>query len=116
LRRRFVDGLMSSGTFSVPDEVKLGELPAALSYALDMTEGQPPEHCVRCCSIGMKIGREIGLSENRLRDLYYTLLLKISDVTVVPPESANFTSPTTSRSSKISSGSAAACRTSCGLS
>ncbi len=67
---------MSSGTFSVPGEVKLGELLAALSYALDMTEGQPAGHCVRCCFIGTKIGREIGLSEDRLRDLYYTLLLK----------------------------------------
>ena len=67
---------MGSGKFSVPGEVKLGELLAALSYALDMTEGQPAGHCVRCCFIGTKIGLELGLSEDRLRDLYYTLLLK----------------------------------------
>jgi HD-GYP domain-containing protein (c-di-GMP phosphodiesterase class II) len=67
---------MRSPNFSVPGEVNLGELLAALSHALDMTEGQPVGHCVRCCFIGTKIGREIGLSEDRLRDLYYTLLLK----------------------------------------
>jgi len=54
----------------------LSELIAALSHALDITEGQPAGHCVRCCWIGMGIGREIGLGEQTLRDLYYTLLLK----------------------------------------
>ncbi|KIF83887.1 metal-dependent phosphohydrolase [Noviherbaspirillum autotrophicum] len=48
----------------------------ALSYALDITEGQPPGHCVRCCWIGMHIGRSAGLSEEQLWELYYTLLLK----------------------------------------
>lgn len=56
--------------------LKLSELISALSHALDMTEGQPPGHCVRCCWIGMHIGREIGLPENQLWELYYTLLLK----------------------------------------
>jgi len=56
--------------------LKLSELIAALSYALDITEGQPPGHCVRCCWIGMHIGRRIGLPEAQLWELYYTLLLK----------------------------------------
>lgn len=56
--------------------IKLSELIGALSYALDITEGQPAGHCIRCCWIGMHIGREIGLSEDQLWDLYYTLLLK----------------------------------------
>lgn len=50
--------------------------PNALSHALDMTEGQPPGHCVRCCWIGMHVGRELGLPEDQLRELYYVLLLK----------------------------------------
>jgi HD-GYP domain-containing protein (c-di-GMP phosphodiesterase class II) len=54
----------------------LSELIGALSHALDITEGQPKGHCVRCCWIGMHIGREIGLSERELWELYYTLLLK----------------------------------------
>lgn len=54
----------------------LSELIAALSHALDITEGQPKGHCVRCCWIGMHVGREIGLGEQEQWELYYTLLLK----------------------------------------
>jgi len=57
-------------------EIRLAELLSALCHALDMTEGQPAGHCVRCCWIGMHIGREIGLGETELWELYYTLLLK----------------------------------------
>lgn len=56
--------------------LKLSELISALSHALDITEGQPEGHCVRCCWIGMHIGRAVGLNEDALWDLYYTLLLK----------------------------------------
>lgn len=56
--------------------LKLSELISALSHALDITEGQPEGHCVRCCWIGMHIGRAVGLDEDALWDLYYTLLLK----------------------------------------
>ncbi|MFJ6323332.1 MULTISPECIES: HD-GYP domain-containing protein [unclassified Rhizobium] len=41
-----------------------------------MTEGQPAGHCIRSCYIGTHIGREIGLDDDELHDLYYTLLLK----------------------------------------
>jgi HD-GYP domain-containing protein (c-di-GMP phosphodiesterase class II) len=57
-------------------ELKLSELIASLSYALDITEGQPPGHCVRACWIGMHIGRQAGLADEELWELYYTLLLK----------------------------------------
>lgn len=57
-------------------EIRLAELLGALSHALDMTEGQPVGHCVRCCWIGTHIGREIGLAGRELWELYYTLLLK----------------------------------------
>ncbi len=56
--------------------IKLSELIAALSQALDITEGQPEGHCIRCCWIGMHMGREIGMSDDDLWNLYYTLLLK----------------------------------------
>jgi len=56
--------------------LKLAELISALSHALDITEGQPGGHCVRCCWIGMHIGRHIGLDETQQWELYYTLLLK----------------------------------------
>jgi HD-GYP domain-containing protein (c-di-GMP phosphodiesterase class II) len=59
-----------------PPRLRLAEILGALSETLDMTEGQPPGHCVRSCYIGLAIGRELGLSEETLSELYYTLLLK----------------------------------------
>ena len=56
--------------------LKLSELIGSLSYALDLTEGQPAGHCVRSCWIGMNIGREAGMRSEHLWELYYTLLLK----------------------------------------
>lgn len=58
------------------DAIQLSEIIGAMSYALDITEGQPAGHCVRCCWIGMHIGQQAGLPENELWELYYTLLLK----------------------------------------
>ena len=63
-------------SLSVASDLKLSELISALSHALDITEGQPEGHCVRCCWIGMHIGRAIGMSDDELWGLYYTLLLK----------------------------------------
>ena len=65
----------TAATFQ-PTDLKLSELIGSLSYALDITEGQPPGHCLRCCWIGTHIGRRIGLPEAQLWELYYTLLLK----------------------------------------
>lgn len=56
--------------------VSLSEVLAALSYALDLTEGQRPGHTLRTCLIGMRLGEEIGLSEEMRSSLYYALLLK----------------------------------------
>lgn len=64
-------------TISVPDTtVSLSALLSAFSYALDITEGQPEGHCIRVCWIGIHIGREVGLGEEELWELYYMLLLK----------------------------------------
>ena len=62
-------------TASVSD-LTIGEVLGALSHALDLTEGQPPGHCVRCCYIGTRIGEKLGISGDVAADLYYTLLLK----------------------------------------
>ena len=58
------------------DHVRLSEVISALSYALDLTEGQPEGHSVRTCLIGMRIGREIGLDAEARSSLFYALLLK----------------------------------------
>ncbi|MCY0093157.1 HD-GYP domain-containing protein [Hoeflea ulvae] len=61
---------------SRPATFKRAELLGALSYALDLTEGQPAGHCMRCCWIGTRIGEALNLSDEALTDLFYTLLLK----------------------------------------
>jgi len=61
---------------SVGKSVTLAELLGALSYALDLTEGQPVGHCVRSTWIGMRIGSKLGLTPTQLGELYYTVLLK----------------------------------------
>ena len=57
-------------------QLRLAELLGALSHALDLTEGQPRGHCIRCCWIGTQLGMHIKLWPDELSDLYYTLLLK----------------------------------------
>ena len=57
-------------------EVRLSELLSALSHALDITEGQPEGHSLRCCWIGLQIAEELELDELQIWELYYTLLLK----------------------------------------
>lgn len=57
-------------------DMRLADIVGAVSYALDLTEGQPPGHCLRCTWIGMRMGGVLGLSPDQLSDLYYTLLLK----------------------------------------
>jgi putative nucleotidyltransferase with HDIG domain len=56
--------------------VSVSEVLAALSRALDLTEGQPEGHSIRACVLGMRLGESAGLSEEQLGDLYYALLLK----------------------------------------
>ena len=56
--------------------VRTGEVLASLSYALDLTEGQPMGHALRSCILGMKIAEEIGLPQSEQADLYYALLMK----------------------------------------
>jgi putative nucleotidyltransferase with HDIG domain len=63
-----------AGTQVAP--IRVSEIISALSFALDLTEGQPMGHSVRSCVFGMHIAREIGLSLEAQGDLYYALLMK----------------------------------------
>src|SRR4051812_40781849 len=57
-------------------DIRLSEVVSALSYALDITEGQPMGHAVRTCAIGMRIGEQLGLAPAGRSSLFYALLLK----------------------------------------
>ncbi len=97
----------------MPHRVRLAEIIKALSRALDMTEGQPPGHCIGCCHIGTAIGHSLGLGETELRDLYYTLMLKDLGCTSNAPASARSMKRMTFASSAISSWWMAAWRRCC---
>ncbi len=56
--------------------MRMSQILAPLSHALDMTEGQAPGHCIRCAYIGTRLGQELGITGTALSDLYYMLLLK----------------------------------------
>ena len=57
-------------------DLRLSEVIAALSYALDLADGQALGHAVRSCMIGMRLADELGLEVDDREALFYGLLLK----------------------------------------
>ena len=58
--------------------ISLKHFLSAISYALDLTEGQPVGHCIRGCWIGTNTAMQLDLNEEEIADCYFTLLLKDS--------------------------------------
>ena len=61
---------------AAPERVPVSDVFAALSFALDLTEGQPMGHALRSCLIAMELGGRLGLPLKLRRDLYYAAMLK----------------------------------------
>jgi len=59
-----------------PETVPLTDVLAALSFALDLTEGQPMGHALRTDLISMELAARLDLPLQMRRDLYYAALLK----------------------------------------
>src|ERR1041385_1304600 len=57
------------------DRVRLAEIVAALSLGIDLGFGQPMEHVLRQCLIGLRIAERLGLEEDEGAVVYYTALL-----------------------------------------
>ena len=57
-------------------QIAFSRVVGALSYALDLTEGEPPGHATRSCKIGMRLAEALGLDEVTRSRLFYALLLK----------------------------------------
>jgi HD-GYP domain-containing protein (c-di-GMP phosphodiesterase class II) len=55
--------------------LRLAELVAALSLASDLGLGQPMEHLVRSCRLGLRLAESVGLSEEERAVVYYVALL-----------------------------------------
>jgi HD-GYP domain-containing protein (c-di-GMP phosphodiesterase class II) len=56
-------------------QIRLSELVAALSLGIDLGFGQPMEHVLRQCLIGLRIAERVGLDEHQRATVYYTALL-----------------------------------------
>jgi putative nucleotidyltransferase with HDIG domain len=56
--------------------IQLSGVIGALSYALDIAEGQKSGHAVRSCLIGMRLAEELEIPAAERSDLFYALLLK----------------------------------------
>jgi HD-GYP domain-containing protein (c-di-GMP phosphodiesterase class II) len=59
-----------------PQTFAVGEVVAALSHALDLTEGQPPGHARRSCLVALRLAELTGLGADERTSLYYAMLLK----------------------------------------
>jgi HD-GYP domain-containing protein (c-di-GMP phosphodiesterase class II) len=56
-------------------EVRLAELVASMSLATDLGLGQPMEHVLRSCVLGLRIAEDLGLDEDARAVVYYVALL-----------------------------------------
>ncbi|WP_372425219.1 HD-GYP domain-containing protein [Salinarimonas chemoclinalis] len=57
-------------------DLALADVLGALSHALDITEGQPPGHALRCAFVAHAVGDALGLGGEALGDLFHAVLLK----------------------------------------
>jgi HD-GYP domain-containing protein (c-di-GMP phosphodiesterase class II) len=57
------------------DGVRLAELVAVLSLAVDLGLGQPMEHLLRACLVALRLAEDLGLGEDERAVVYYVALL-----------------------------------------
>ncbi len=70
------------------DEGRLAELIGGLSLATDLAAGVGQETALRTCVIAVALGRELGLTQGDLQDVYYTALLRFVGCTAFAHETA----------------------------
>ncbi len=58
------------------EAIQTGRLMAALSTALDLTEGQLPGHSLRTCYLAMRLAGTLGLTEAERESLFFAAFLK----------------------------------------
>lgn len=68
--------------------LRLAELVAALSLAIDLGLGQPMEKFLRTCLIGVRLGKLLGASDEELSAVYYLGLIQHLGCTAYASEAA----------------------------
>jgi putative nucleotidyltransferase with HDIG domain len=58
------------------EAIQTGRLMAALSTALDLTEGQLPGHSLRTCYLAMRLAGTLGLTDQERETLFFAAFLK----------------------------------------
>ncbi len=56
--------------------MRLAELIAPFSLAIDLDIGQPMEHALGACLLAVRLGEVLGFSEDELTDVYYLALVR----------------------------------------
>jgi len=69
-------------------QLRLAEIIAALSLATDLGMGQPMEQALRTCLLSVTVGRQLGLDDETLSDIYYLALLRFIGCTADAHEEA----------------------------
>jgi HD-GYP domain-containing protein (c-di-GMP phosphodiesterase class II) len=67
---------LGHSAFVPASTTSLSDILGAFSYALDLTEGQPEGHSLRCCWIAMRLADHLGIAGSQRRDIYYAVMLK----------------------------------------
>src|SRR5919197_4902482 len=68
-------GASIAGSSVAGFEVRLAELVASMSLATDIGLGQPMEHVLRSCVLGLRIAEQLELDESERVAVYYVGLL-----------------------------------------
>ena len=68
--------------------VRMSEVISALSYSLDIVEGQPAGHAVRSCIVGMHLGHAVGLDEERSGEICNACVLLVKRYMKLPAGSS----------------------------
>lgn len=66
---------------TVSSSLRLAEIVATLSLAIDLGLGQPMESFLRACLLAMRLGGELGLDNQELVNVYYLTLLRYAGCT-----------------------------------
>jgi len=74
----------------VTEQLRLAELMAALSLAIDLGMGQPLEQALRTCLIAIELGERMGLTKGEISDVFYVALLRFLGCTADAHEIAEF--------------------------
>ncbi len=68
--------IVAPPTVRPPSELRLAELMAALSLAIDLGNGYPLEKALRDALLAIGLAKELGLEGQDLSDVYYLALLE----------------------------------------